>query len=146
MLEKSLLGVVLYCLACVAGAQEVFVLGGALRNTDSSERTFSWLMDYHHNLGEHASASLAWINEGHFEGHHRDGPAAQLWARTRAFDDRLTFAVGVGPLAYFDTTPGPSIDTSRDKHGLGIVSSMAATWNIDGPWRAQLRLCELHGE
>jgi hypothetical protein len=96
-------------------------------------------MDYQRSLGEHAVFSAGWINEGHLPGHHRDGPIAQVWWRTTAFDPRLSLAAGVGPYAYFDTVPTTTSDGSHDDHGIGIIASAAASWRMDGPWSLQLR-------
>jgi hypothetical protein len=96
-------------------------------------------MDYQRSLGEHAVFSAGWINEGHLPGHHRDGPIAQVWWRTTAFDPRLSLAAGVGPYAYFDTVPTTTSDGAHDDHGIGIIASAAASWRMDGPWSLQLR-------
>lgn len=37
------------------------------------------------------------------EGHHRDGPAVQLWGRPPLFERRFVVALGVGLYRHFDT-------------------------------------------
>ncbi len=127
------LPILLFCCAStLAQAQEISGLGGALRGQDSAH-TFAWEMDYQRSLGEHAVFSAGWINEGHLPGHHRDGPVAQIWWRTTAFDPRLSLAAGVGPYAYFDTVPTTTGDGSHDDHGIGIIASAAASWRVGRP-------------
>jgi hypothetical protein len=138
MLRQSVPILLLCCASILAQAQEISGLGGALRGPDNAH-TFAWEMDYQRSLGEHAVFSAGWINEGHLPGHHRDGPVAQVWWRTTAFDPRLSLAAGVGPYAYFDTVPTTTSDGSHDDHGIGIIASAAASWRMDGPWSLQLR-------
>jgi hypothetical protein len=138
MLRQSVPILLLCCASILAQAQEISGLGGALRGPDNAH-TFAWEMDYQRSLGEHAVFSAGWINEGHLPGHHRDGPIAQVWWRTTAFDPRLSLAAGVGPYAYFDTVPTTTSDGSHDDHGIGIIASAAASWRMDGPWSLQLR-------
>ena len=138
MLRQSVPILLLCCASILAQAQEISGLGGALRGPDNAH-TFAWEMDYQRSLGEHAVFSAGWINEGHVPGHHRDGPVAQVWWRTTAFDPRLSLAAGVGPYAYFDTVPTTTGDGSHDDHGIGIIASAAASWRMDGPWSLQLR-------
>jgi hypothetical protein len=138
MLRQSVPILLLCCASILAQAQEISGLGGALRGPDNAH-TFAWEMDYQRSLGEHAVFSAGWINEGHLPGHHRDGPIAQVWWRTTAFDPRLSLAAGVGPYAYFDTVPTTTSDGSHDDHGIGIIASAAASWRVDGPWSLQLR-------
>jgi hypothetical protein len=138
MLRKGVPALLLCCASALAQAQEIAVLGGALAG-DASAHTFTWQMDYQRSLGEYAAFSAGWINEGHAPGHHRDGPVAQIWWQTTAFDQRLILAVGVGPYAYFDTVPTTTGDGSHDDHGIGIIASAAASWHVDGPWSLQLR-------
>jgi hypothetical protein len=138
MLCKSVPAIFLCCASALAQAQEISGLGGALRGQDSAH-TFTWQMEYQHSLVEYAAFSAGWINEGHAPGHHRDGPVAEIWWRTTAFDQRLSLAAGIGPYAYFDTIPTTTGDGSHDDHGIGIIGSAAAGWRVDGPWSLQLR-------
>jgi hypothetical protein len=72
--------------------------------------------------------------------HHRDGLAAQLWIGTTAFDPRLSFAAGVGPYYFFDTTrPGPD-DAETDVHSWGLLYSASARWQLSREWLVELRL------
>jgi len=44
---------------------------------------YAWSVEYAQGLGEHAYATLSWLNEGHLPDHHRDGPATQMWDTAR---------------------------------------------------------------
>lgn len=138
MYRNFLLAVTVCAMTLPAQAQEIFGFAGALEH--DSQHTFSLEGEYQQRFGDWLGISAAWINEGHLTGNHRDGPAAQLWLRTNAIDPSLTLAAGIGPYAYFDTVPAANFDASRDEHGVGIIASLAATWNFDGPWSLQFRV------
>jgi len=126
--------------AAQCGAQELSVLGGGMRGGEPKDTTFAWMISYQEPLGEHFAASFSYLNEGHIPGHHRDGQAVQLWAKTRAFGARLTLAAGVGPYRYFDTTVAESGVNHADEHGTGILYSIGVTWRASERWRYELRL------
>src|SRR5579862_1366974 len=134
-----LLIVALWGITFAAPAQRLFGSAGALDGGGGNPRTFSWEVDYQQPLSETFAIGGGWINEGHLTGHHRDGATAQLWVRTSAIDRRLTLSAGIGPYAYFDTIPTDSGDGSHDNHGVGFVASLAANWDLDGPWSVELR-------
>jgi hypothetical protein len=124
-----------------AGAQDFIGLGGATQSDVPSARTFGTILSYGHDLGPNLAATVSYRNEGHVPGHHRDGHAVQLWARTQAFVPELTLAAGVGPFLYFDTTVAESADAFTNAHGLGVIASVSATWRSAGsPWFYQLRV------
>ena len=138
MLRECVPALLLCCTSALAQAQEISGLGGMLRG-EGRAHTFTWQMEYQRGLGENAAISAGWINEGHIPGHHRDGPVAEIWWRTTAFDQRLSLAAGIGPYVYFDTVPTATGDGSHDDHGIGIIASAATGWRLDGPWSLQLR-------
>jgi hypothetical protein len=92
-------------------------------------------------LDDHFAASITYRNEGHVPAHHRDGQAAQLWARTSVFSPDFTVAAGAGPYLYFDTTVAEGATSYTDAHGWGAMYSLAATWRRrNSPWFYQLRV------
>jgi hypothetical protein len=97
------------------------------------------MLSYKEPLGEHFAASFSLLNEGHLPGHHRDGHAVQLWARTTLFSPRLTLAAGVGPYRYFDTTVAESGVNHTDEHGTAMLYSIGVTWRASERWRYELR-------
>jgi hypothetical protein len=122
-----------------ASAQEIWFLGGRTDARHATDDTYGWGVEYAHTLGEHAYATLSWLNEGHIPGHHRDGQAAQIWGRINLFDRRLSLAAGVGPYRYFDTVAASQGATYEDDHGWGVVTSIAATWYTSSRVLLQLR-------
>jgi len=115
-------------------AQELHLLGGVVQENDSRDRSYSWAVKYLHGLNEHWAVSLSWLNEGHFEHHHRDGHVLQLWVRTRSLGERVVLAAGIGPYRYFDTQLAEEGVSYVDSHGWGAIASLSATWQMDNRW------------
>ena len=126
-MRKSILTIVLVLLALPAYAGEISLLGGYGWTDKPLERTYAWQTQYMEGLGEHLAYSISYVNQGHFIEHHRDGYAGNLWARTNLLEKRLSLGVGVGGLYYFDTI-SPTSGPSRDYHGWGAMTNVAATW------------------
>jgi hypothetical protein len=114
-------------------AQEIHFLGGVDQEMDSRDQSYSWEIQYLHELNEHWAVTFSWLNEGHFDGHHRDGPTLQLLARIKPLGERLVLAAGIGPYQYYDTTLVVP-EGYEDSHGLGMVASLSATWRLDQRW------------
>ncbi len=115
------------------------MFGGVLEQSGTNETSPVWAFEYQHPLSERLSASFSWLNEGHVPGHHRDGQAVQVWARSNLFDRRLSLAAGIGPYRYFDTTVAKAGGGYANVHGWGTLGSLAATWFTDSRWLYQLR-------
>jgi hypothetical protein len=126
--------------ATTAYADEVTVLGGGISQRGSDDRSYTWALDYRHTLTPNFGVGASWINEGHVPNHHRDGVAAQFWVGATAFDPRLSFAAGIGPYYYFDTTRIAGSDTETDIHGWGVLYSASARWQFVRDWLVELRL------
>jgi hypothetical protein len=126
--------------ASAADAQELVLLGGATHNDDLSAPTYGWAVEYAQGLGEHPYVTLAWLNEGHFQDHHRDGPAAQLWGRANLLRRRLSLCFGVGPYSYFDTAQAEQGASYANDHGWGVIFSAGLTWYTDRRWLFNLRV------
>lgn len=125
--------------AMPAGAGEIHLLGGATWQSDPQTRTYAFQLEYLEGLGEHFAASFAYMNQGHFPRHHRDGVGLTLWMRKNLLQNRLSLAAGAGGFQYYDTTrPGPG-GTPEDKHGWGSLVSGTATWYTDSRWLYQLK-------
>lgn len=115
-------------------AQEIHFLGGVVQERDSRDRSYSWAVQYLHDLNEHWAVSLSWLNEGHFEHHHRDGHTLQFWARTKPLWKRVVLAAGIGPCQYYDTKLAWEGASYVDSHGWGAIASLSATWRMDNRW------------
>jgi len=134
------LALLLTIMTCVpVSAQELFLLGGVMQNTATSESDKAWQLEYREGLGEHFAYSLSYLNEGHVPDHHRDGNAALLWTRVSLLDRRLSLAAGLGPYFYYDTTNAHGSDSYSNRHGWGTMASAAATWYTADRWLVQLR-------
>ena len=112
-----------------------------LRSEEPRHHSYGWLLSYSRDISPHFAASLSYHNEGHLPRHHRDGYAAQLWARTNVLSPQLSLAGGIGPYRYFDTVRTADDLGFVDQHGSGLLLSVAATWRARStPWLYQLRL------
>ena len=119
-------------------AQEFTLYTGPLKS--GADHTYSWQMDYTEGFGQYFAGSIAWLNEGHFPNHHRDGQTIQAWARLPLAQRRFVFAVGVGPYRYFDTEAASQGQGWSDTHGWGVLYSARATWYAANRWTANLQL------
>ncbi len=118
--------------------QEVYVFGGISQDgKQSSVRSGAWGLSYMEEFGQYFAGSFTWINEGHLGGHHRDGPAVQVWYRRYLRGKSLSLEAGAGPYFYYDTKRRQS--NTMNTHGLGGVFSLAATWHFSNKWLLQLR-------
>lgn len=118
-------------------AQEFSFLAGAMNTPDvtPNDNGYSWQIDYRHGLYRNVEVSLAWINEGHVLGHHRDGNAFELWYRLPFFENRFRLSFGVGPYYYYDTQPLPGSSTdSVNIHGTAPIYSVSAEGEIYDRW------------
>lgn len=120
-------------------AQELTVSGGLMNTPNFDESSYSWQVDYRQNFHPYFAASIAYINEGHVTGHHRDGTAWQGWARLPIFQDRIALSLGVGAYYYFDTQPMAGGDTAN-VHGTAPIYSLAATGYLSNWWFYRLTL------
>ena len=119
------------------GAQEFSFLAGAMNTPDvkPNGNSYSWQMDYRHGLYRNLEFSLAWINEGHVLGHHRDGNAFELWYRLPIYANRFRLSFGAGPYYYYDTEPVPGSSTdSVNLHGTAPILSVSAEGEIYHRW------------
>ena len=120
-----------------ARAQEIGVFGGRTAVSGEGDGSYAWAIDYRQAVARHLAWSIAHLNEGHLEGHHRDGFAAQGWLRLPLFDDRLWLAVGGGVYRHYDTQYGDD-GTSENAHGWAPIYGFAASYYVGGPWSARL--------
>jgi hypothetical protein len=114
-------------------AQELTLLGGVMNSTQAEQSSYSWQVDYRQNFHRNFAASIAYLNEGHVTGHHRDGTAWQAWGRLPFFDHRVAVSLGLGAYYFFDTQPRPGGDTAN-VHGTAPISSLSATGYLSNRW------------
>jgi len=120
---------VLATVATLAQASDLYLLGGGVHTNEPADSSYSWQLEYRHDLLQHLAAGFSYLNEGHLEGHHRDGYTAQLWGSTELFDPRLTVAAAVGPYFYLDTVSTNTPQGFANQHGFKAMFSAAATWH-----------------
>ncbi len=119
--------------------QELYLLGGGIKDTGRNDYSYSWMLHYMQGLGEHAAYSISYVNEGHLPNNHRDGISAQLWGRTSVLDRKLSLEAGVGPYRYFDTQQAARGLSYSDTHGWGALFSLAGVWRPESRWLARLQ-------
>lgn len=124
-----------------AAAQELAVTAGVTQLQPPRDRTFGVRVEWLHDLGGPFAGSLAYANEGHVPGHHRDGVTAQLWLRSPTIAGAWRFGIGAGPYQFFDTALAETVDGYRNAHGVGGSYSAAAWWRPAGRrWFLQVRV------
>ena len=125
--------------AVVAGAgaklaaQELSFVGGVMKTSGFEKGSYTWQVDYRQDFYRNFAASIAYINEGHVPGHHRDGTAWQAWGRLPLFQDRIAISLGVGAYYFFDTQPLPGGDTANI-HGTAPIYSLSGTGYLSNRW------------
>jgi hypothetical protein len=110
-------------------AQVLTGLAGAMWDVATPRRSYAWKLEYQEGLGEHVQYTVSWLNEGHIEGHHRDGYTLQLWARTAVLSRRLTLSLGGGGYRYFDTADRDITDYANH-HGWGGILSAGVSYHF----------------
>jgi len=122
---------------------EVSFLVGTISSENQWPRSYAWSMSYRNVWSDYFSTTVAYLNDGHFPGHHRDGIAGEMWAQTDLFDKRLTLAVGGGPFRYYDTTVAANGGGYSDNHGWAWLYSFDATVQKAGKprgWFGEFRI------
>jgi len=144
-------------LAAVAVLSGTLAISGPVRAEDGSraaadpfpdeisyfgERVYSlrdWPADWGYGIAyrkifaPYFAASLAYLNDAHFPGHHRDGVTAEAWIPIIPLTDRITLSVGGGPFYYYDTVFANNNGGYADAHGWAWLASVDATIQ---PWRS----------
>jgi hypothetical protein len=69
------------------------------------------------------AASVAYLNDAHFPGHHRDGVTAEAWWPTIPLTHRITLSIGGGPFYYYDTVFAQNKGGYADAHGDRVPGS-----------------------
>lgn len=118
-------------------AQELTFLSGRMNAPDLHEKSFTWQVDYRQYFHQNFAASIAYINEGHIFGHHRDGTAWEAWARLPLDDNRIELSLGAGAYYFYDTQYSPT-GSSANVHGTSPIYSFSATGYFSNRWFARL--------
>lgn len=128
-----------------ADALDASLLAGTADSVNTDETSNVWQLDFRRNFESPFAVSVAWINEGHFREHRRDGLAGQLWGRIPLVRDKVSIAFGAGPYRYFDTKTRPD-GRHENAHGWAPVFSLSAVYFMDNPWFIRLSANRIHVE
>jgi len=129
----KLSAVFLLCACLRLHAQELSLLGGTTTDAGIKNSSYTWQIDYRQDFYEYFASSIAYINEGHVPGHHRDGTAWEAWGNMPFFNDRIAVSVGAGVYYYYDTQPLIG-DNSADIHGTAPIFSFSVTGYLSDRW------------
>jgi hypothetical protein len=134
------LGAVMLTVPHQGAAQTAAVYGGTVYARDTgSNRSRTFALDYVEPVSERFAIGFLYLNEGHLEGHHRDGFGAQAWLRTPPLVRGLRLAIGGGPYFHFDTATTNRPEYAN-RHGWGVVYGVAASMPLADRWSLELKL------
>ena len=112
---------------------EISVFGEWVKSESQWPSSTAWGVSYRKVLASYFAASLAYLNDGHFPGHHRDGVAAEAWLPINLFRDHLTISAGAGPFYYYDTVVAQNTNAGyADAHGWAWLFSGDVMWQFLG--------------
>lgn len=106
--------------------------GESVASRASWPTSSAWGLEFRQTDAPHFAWSFAYLNDGHFPGHHRDGVSGEAWAPF-TIDDRMTLSVGGGPFYYFDTEHAPMPGGFADVHGWALLLSADARLALGAP-------------
>jgi hypothetical protein len=116
-----------------ATATDSFSYFGELVESRSTWPSSSaWGFSYERDFAPDFSGSLAYLNDGHFPGHHRDGVTAEAWLPLRLFGNKVILSLGAGPFYYYDTQSANNANSYADVHGWAWLLSVDAKWQLFG--------------
>ena len=111
---------------------EISYLGASVSSLNQWPRTSGWEVSYRKTFAPYFAASLAYLNDGHFPGHHRDGVTAEAWLPIDLFAQHVTVSAGLGPFYYYDTVNARNSAGYADQHAWAWIFSLDATWQFFG--------------
>jgi len=135
------------CLAApFAQAQDAAILAGGMSLRETDQSSFAVQLGYSQRLGDYTAVSAEYVNEGHPELHHRDGLSSQFWLHTRVPERGWSFAAGIGPYFYFDTTSGRgNAQAYRNDHGWGTMVSASAKYHLASNTYVEVKASSIKG-
>ncbi len=140
---RGLLPLLALGVAADATAAELGGFIGGRESDRSSEKTYTWGIEYREPITASWSGSFLWLNEGHLPHNHRDGQAVQAWWHTQRSPIGLSLEFGLGPYLDYDTHVTPGDPDSEDRHGWGGLASADLRWDWARNWSIYLRLNEV---
>jgi hypothetical protein len=82
----------------------------------------AWGLEFRKSFCTHFALSMAYLNDGHFPGHHRDGVSGEMWVPF-TISRYVTLSLGGGPFYYFDTELASNENGYADVHGWAWLLS-----------------------
>jgi hypothetical protein len=111
---------------------EISVFGESVSSANQWPRSEAWGISYRKIIAPYLATSLAYLNDGHFPGHHRDGLAGEAWLPINLLNQHLTISAGLGPFYYYDTVVARNSNSYADNHGWAWIYGVDATWQFRG--------------
>jgi hypothetical protein len=105
-------------------------IGESVASRASWPSSSAWGLVFRQTVAPHFGWSLAYLNDGHFPLHHRDGVTAEAWVPITLANDHLTVSIGAGPFYYFDTENSSNTSGYADVHGWAWMLSADARWSL----------------
>lgn len=135
--------------SCCALAQDASILAGTMGVRENDQNSFAVQLGYSQRIGDYTAVSAEYVNEGHPELHHRDGLAGQFWLHTKTPEKGWSFAAGIGPYFYFDTTPGRESQLNsqvyRNDHGWGAIVSASVKYHLASSLYVEAKASRIKG-
>lgn len=97
-------------------------IGEIVNSKMSWPSSSAWGLEFRKSLCPHLALSMAYLNDGHFPGHHRDGVSVEAWVPF-TLTHGSTFSIGAGPFYYFDTENASNPGGYADVHGWAWLFS-----------------------
>jgi hypothetical protein len=126
---QSTVAAMIMAASAYTDAAELALHGGAMQTSMNPNLTYSWALEYKQSINDRFAGSFIWLNEGHIDGHHRDGQSVQFWWNTLPVEVGPVFEVGVGPYRFYDTQSMPD-GSYTNRHGWGVLGSVGVKWYI----------------
>lgn len=111
--------------------EELFGFLGSISN-NRHEHDKAWGAEYIQSFGRIPAISVAYLNEGHFDNHFRDGIALQFLVRFYPLTNTILSA-GIGPYFYSDTVFYDDKTNYANRHRIALNYSLAATYDGFNP-------------
>jgi hypothetical protein len=111
---------------------EISYFGESVSSLNQWPSSSGWGISYRKLWAPYLATSLAYLNDGHFPGHHRDGVTGEMWLPVNFFSQHLTVSAGLGPFYYYDTTQADNGAGYADTHGWAWMFSLDAIYQLFG--------------
>ena len=117
---------------------EIMLSGASVSSLGQWPRSSALGLSYRRTFLSCFAASMAYLNDGHFPGHHRDGVALQGWIPFdfHLFSMPVSVSAGFGPFYYYDTVFAQNNGGYADAHAWTWLASadLIVQPFSSGPW------------